>query len=269
MRSRAQILTQLPFTRAVGYAMMMEMTRPILCGCFVVAAALLPRAGAAQNLSVVGIVRDTAGVPIALAEVTVMGRTVFSDSLGRFFVLHTLTDSIRMFVRRMGYESSSFTLSAADAEKNTVEVVLQRFATTLAAVTVQEMELRSTTGLRGYDERRRRGLGVFVTRQDIEKRNTRSLIDVLRTQRGVIVTGRSRTLRFANYQSKNCTPEIWLDGQRTPSVDLESVSATDVEGVELYQSMASTPPEFHQGSANVECGTVVIWTKRGKLDVKP
>ena len=259
----------MPFTKGVGYAMMMEMTRPIVCGCFVVAAALFPRAGAAQNLSVVGIVRDTAGVPIALAEVTVMGRTVFSDSLGRFFVSHTLTDSIRLFVRRMGYESSSFTLSADDAEKNNVDVVLRRLATTLAAVTVQEMELLSTTGLRGYDERRQRGLGVFVTRQDIEKRHTRSLIDILRTQRGVIVSGRSRTLRFANYQRRNCTPEIWLDGQRTPGLEVESVSANDVEGVELYQSVASTPSEFHRGGASVECGTVVIWTKRGKPGVKP
>jgi len=249
--------------------MMMEMTRPVLCVCFLVAAALLPRVGAAQNLSVVGIVRDTAGVPIASAEVTVMGRIVFSDSLGRFFVLHTLTDSIRMSVRRMGYESSSFTISADDAEKNTVDVVLRRLAATLAAVTVREMELRSTTGLRGYDERRQRGVGVFVTRQDIEKRDTRSLIDILRAQRGVIVSGRPRSLRFATYQRRNCTPEIWLDGQRTPGLELESVSANEVEGVELYQSVATTPPEFHRGGANVECGTVVIWTKRGKLEVKP
>lgn len=249
--------------------MMMEMTRPILFGCLVLAAAGLPRTGAAQNLTVVGIVRDTAGIPIALAEVTVMGRIVFSDSLGRFFAPYTLTDSLRMSVRRMGYESSSFTLSADDAEKNTVDVVLRRFATTLESVNVRELELRSTTALRGYDERRQRGLGVFVTRQDIEKRNTRSLTDILRTQRGVMVTGRSRTLRFTNYQSKNCTPEIWLDGQRTPGLELESVSATDVEGVELYQSMASTPAEFHRGNSTPECGTVVIWTKRPKLEVKP
>jgi len=247
--------------------MMMEMTRPILFGCLVVAAALLPRAGAAQNLSVVGIVRDTAGIPIARAEVTVMGRTVFSDSLGRFFISHTLTDSIRMSVRRMGYESSSFTLSADDAEKNTVDVVLRRFATTLEAVNVEAMELRSKTALRGFDERRERGVGVFVGRKEIESHNTRLLSDVLRQQRGVVMN--KGVLRFAAYQSRNCTPMLWLDGQQAPGMSLDAVSATDVEGVELYQSLSTLPPEFHRGNQQMECGTIVLWTKRPILEAKP
>jgi hypothetical protein len=247
--------------------MMMEMTRPILFGCFVVAAALLPRAGAGQNLSVVGIVRDTAGIPVARAEVTVMGRTVFSDSLGRFFVSHTLTDSIRMSVRRMGYESSSFTLSADDAEKNTVDVVLRRFATTLEAVNVEAMEVRSKTALRGFDERRERGIGVFVGRKEIEGHNTRLLSDVLRQKRGVVMN--KGVLRFVAYQSRNCTPMLWLDGQQAPGMSLDAVSATDVEGVELYQSLSTLPPEFHRGNQQIECGTIVLWTKRPILEAKP
>jgi len=138
-------------------------------------------------------------------------------------------------------------LSSDDASKNSVDVVLRRLASTLETVDVEEMELRSKTALKGFDERKQRGLGVFVSRSDIEKRNTRLLSDVLRTQRGVIMSsGRYglRTIRFTNYQSKNCVPLVWLDGQRAPELDIDAVSARDVEGVELYQSMSTTPAEF-------------------------
>lgn len=235
-----------------------------------------PTHAAAQNLSVVGVVRDSAGTPIPLAEVTVMGRKVLTDSLGRFFVTHTLTDStrasvrrmgIRVSVRRLGYDSASFTLSADDAAKNTVDVVLRRFAATLETVNVEEMELRAKTALRGFDERKQRGVGVFVGRREIESHNSRLLTDVLRQARGVVIS--KGLLRFAAYQSKACAPMLWLDGQQAPGLSLDAISATDVEGIELYQSLSTTPAEFHRGNQQIECGTVVIWTKRPILEVKP
>jgi len=262
----------MPFTRVVGYPMMMVMKRIVPFAIAAVIGVAWPTTSAAQNPTVVGVVRDTAGAPIALAEVTVMGRKVLSDSLGRFFISYLLTDSVRVAVRRMGYDSVSFVLLSDDASKNSVDVVLRRLASTLQTVNVEEMELRSKTSLKGFDERKRKGLGVFVSRSDIEKRNTRLLSDVLRTQRGVIMTsGRYglRTIRFTNYQGKNCVPLVWLDGQRAPELDIDAVSARDVEGVELYQSMSTTPAEFHRGNTRVECGTIVIWTKRPLLEVKP
>ena len=261
-----------PFTRAPGYTKMIRMNRLVPFAFAALTAAAWPASGTAQNPSVVGVVRDSAGVPIALAEVTVMGKKVLTDSLGRFFVSHLLTDSVRVAVRRLGYDSVSFMLSSDDASKNSVDVVLRRLASTLETVDVEEMELRSKTALKGFDERKQRGLGVFVSRSDIEKRNTRLLSDVLRTQRGVIMSsGRYglRTIRFTNYQSKNCVPLVWLDGQRAPELDIDAVSARDVEGVELYQSMSTTPAEFHRGNTGVECGTIVIWTKRPMLEAKP
>jgi hypothetical protein len=61
---------------------------------------------------------------------------------------------------------------------------------------------------------------------------------------------------------------LWLDGQQAPGMSLDAISATDVEGIELYQSIATTPAAFRRGNQQQECGTIVIWTKRPILEVK-
>ena len=224
---------------------------------------------AGAQLSVVGVVRDSAGAPIVSAEVTILGRKALSDSLGRFILSHPAADVVDVRVRRMGYETVSFSVSAVDAATKALDIVMRRLATALATVAVEEKSPRAMTQLKGFDERREHGDGVFVTREEIEKRNTRRLTDVLRQKRGVII-GRGNTgLRFTRYQSKNCQPMIWLDGSPAPGLDLDAITATDVAGVELYQSLLSTPPEFHRGNAQRECGTIVIWTRRPSVEVKP
>jgi hypothetical protein len=220
----------------------------------------------AQTPTIVGVVRDSAGLPIISAEVLVLGRKAVSDSLGRFYLSYPASDTLTVNVRRLGYESVSFALSSKDVADNSLDIVLRRVAAALDEVNVTAMEDRSRTSLRGYDDRRERGLGVFVTREEIEKRNTRLLTDVLRQARGVMIRG--GTVRFATYQAKNCVPMLWLDGQAAPGLDLGAISATDVEGIELYQSISTTPAEFRRGNQQVECGTIVVWTKRPILEVK-
>lgn len=228
-------------------------------------------AGGAQ-LAVVGVVRDSAGAPITSAEVTIMGRKTLSDSLGRFYVTHAAANVIEVSVRRLGYESATFSLSAADAAGKAIDVVLRRLATALAAIEVEEMSPRAKSMLKGFDGRRERGVGVFVTRAQIEERHSRYLVDVLRQQRGIAVSnirGGGRTLRFTAHQSKNCQPLIWLDGQAAPGLDIDAIAATDVEGVELYQSIANTPSEFYSPTVQVSCGTIVIWTRRQGIEPRP
>jgi hypothetical protein len=225
----------------------------------------------AQPPSMVGVVRDSAGAPIPSAEVAVLDRRTATDSLGRFYLAVASADSLIVNVRRIGFESVRFTLSARDAEHRSIDVVLRRLATALPAVNVEETELRSRTHLKGFDERRERGLGRYVTRQEIEARNARLLSDVLRQARGIVVT-RDRqgaaVAKFSTYQARACLPLIWLDGQRAPGLNIDGVSATDVEGVELYQSISTTPADFHRGNVGAECGTIVVWTKRPLLEGK-
>lgn len=225
----------------------------------------------AQQNSVVGVVRDSAGVPIPQAEIATAARGpgTRTDSLGRFYLAYPRADSVTLVVRRMGYERVTFTVSSAAAAENSIEITMAAVARALPGVTVDETSLRARTVMEGFDYRRARGSGVYLTKADIATRNTQELSNVLRGQRGVVITrGRTGrpTLRFSQWLSKNCAPQYWVDGRRVLAFEIDDIPAGDVEGIELYDGPATTPGEFMRGP-EFACGTVVIWTRVPMLNV--
>jgi hypothetical protein len=234
--------------------------------------ALLAVATSCQNLSaqtpsVAGVVRDSAGRPIPFAEVSIGALRTRTDSVGHFYLAFSQRDSVTVEVRRMGYQLITFSLSAAELAGKDLDVVLNFLPFALPEVMVENPSFRHMTPLAGFDERRARGGGIFLTQQDIARRNTDRLSHILRGERGVVITrGRDgrESLRFARAKP-GCMPQYWVDNQRVREFDINDISARDVEAVELYASWASTPGEFIRGPAPT-CGTVVIWSKRPILE---
>ena len=218
----------------------------------------------AQTVSMVGTVRDSLGRPIADAELEVGTLRTRTDTIGRYYIAFPRTDSITVHVRRMGFERVTFTVTPAYIAENSVEVRMRAVAQSLAVVSVEAATDRSRTVMEGFDFRRARGNGVFITKEQIEARGTQQLSNVLRGERGVeIVRGRNgrSVLRFAQWRSKpNCEPQIWLDGRHARNMDIDDFPATELEGVELYDGPATTPGEFIRGPI-INCGTVVLWSK--------
>lgn len=220
----------------------------------------------------VGTVKDSVGRPIVEAEVQVGSSFARTDTLGRYYIAFPRSDSVTVHVRRMGFERMTFTVTAAYIAANSVEIRMRAAAQTLAPVQVAERELRSRTAMEGFDFRRARGNGIFLTRQQIEARGTQQLTTILRAERGVeIVRGRNGrdVLRFAQWRARpNCEPQVWLDGHHARSFELDDLPASEVEGIELYDGPASTPGEFIRGPI-ISCGTVVIWTRVPMLQRSP
>jgi hypothetical protein len=132
-------------------------------------------------------------------------------------------------------------------------------------------ELRSRTALEGFDFRKSRGNGIFLTRKQIEAKGTHQLTNVLRGERGLEVVpnrqGRS-VLRFAQYRGKNCEPQVWVDGRVARGLEIDDLPASDIEAIELYDGPSSTPGEFVRGPI-ISCGTIVIWTRIPLLQRSP
>lgn len=216
----------------------------------------------AQRSSVVGVVRDSSGIPIPGAEVTAAASASRTDSLGRFYLSVPRADSISLVVRRMGFERVAFTISSAAAAENSIEVTMHALAVELAAVEVDAASLRARTVMEAFDRRRASGVGKFLTKEDIEKRSTQDLSNIVRGLPGVLIRrgrdGRGQ-LRFVQWQAKNCLPQFWVDGRVVRGFDIDDMPASHVEGIELYDGPASTPGEFR--NAEFACGTVVIWSK--------
>jgi hypothetical protein len=215
-----------------------------------------------------GIVRDPTGAAIEGATVETWGGTIRTDARGAFRLSTANVDTLTISVHRLGFDSVSALLTARSGKWDTVKVEMARSSQRLSSVTVKETPTRRALGLRDFEERRLRGNGLFITRQEIAARNTSRLSDILRNKRGVnLVRLRNGTYgaRFIAHTGKgtaNCSPDIWLDGQRARGMEIDDLLADDIEAMELYESFSTTPFEFTPQSANeVPCGSIVIWTR--------
>jgi hypothetical protein len=213
----------------------------------------------------VGVVRDTTGAGLEGAAVEIPGAAARTDARGAFRLYTSDIDTLTITIRRLGYAVVSARIQSRERQWDTVVVEMDRLPQRLAAAEVKASVATRRNGLRDFEERRDKGAGQFYTRAQIMAKNTLRTSDVVRDARGVrLVKLRSggfgvRFASFANVQP-NCPPALWLDGHRVRAMEVDDVTATDIEAMELYESWTSTPSQFSEGTA-VPCGTIVIWTR--------
>jgi len=135
-------------------------------------------------------------------------------------------------------------LAVSPVELDPIEVVVER-------------QLRGP--MADFERRRQRGMGTYITREEIEDRNPYVLTDLLRMVPGLRVTSVGPFGEQAIRLRGNCQPEIIVDGMRTTiGNDIDHVlPPRDVEAVEVYKGV-ELPVEF----GNNSCGAIVVWTRR-------
>jgi hypothetical protein len=232
-------------------------------------AAALPASGAQApptRRELVGFVRDAAGNGIEGATVEIRGVAASTNARGAFQMWTTDIDTVTISIRRLGYLAVSAPVAARGGQWDTVVVEMERTSQRLSAITVTGGATRRALGLRDFDARRALGNGIFVTRDEIVARNTTRLSDVLQGKRGIkVVRLRNNVygIRFAAYSHVrgNCAPNVWVDGQWARELEVDDLPATDIEAVEVYESLGSVPFEFTPQGPGIPCGTIVIWTR--------
>jgi hypothetical protein len=222
----------------------------------------------AQSAMIRGVVSDPAGSPIqdASVEVTSVAAAAGTDQDGRFTVrnLEPLAGEIEILVRRIGYLPAKLRVGAS-ALVDWIRVTLDPTPAQLAPVEVSRPAMKLRAGFAEFRQRRERGLGKYVTREEILARRASLTTDVLRTIPGVRVVG-GRGLGGVRFQSStnvrgDCMPLIWLDGQAVPDMELNEIPLGDIEGIELYNGPSTVPMEFAPPSWTESCGAVVVWTR--------
>ena len=222
--------------------------------------------GAQERGVVRGVVVDTGGGPVADADVSIVAarRLTKTDSAGAFRLARLPHDSVEVLVRRMGYKPRRVMALPRDTMA-VVRVVLNRDPAMLAGVRITADMERRRTGIEDFYRRRARGVGTYFTRDDFVNHNTHRASDVLRSVPGIrfirIPGGNGIRFNSSSIVRRDCAPMIWLDGQRAPGLEMDDVSASDIEGLELYSGPSTTPVQFSQHSASSTCGTIVIWTR--------
>ncbi len=217
-----------------------------------------------------GVVRDSAGRPIDAAQVIVLGSnapraSVQVGSDGKYRIAFAPAAEVHLLVRMIGYE----------AQRPTVEVIggkttYRDFTLKLAPVMGPEVLVVAdpTIGKMGpFNRRMSRGVGSFVTRADIEKRQPSTISEMLRALPGVHISQRMagepqpvdmQRSRNSSMQS-TCVVQLYVDGQPYPNGNVDDFAPLTVEGVEVYRSAAEIPADFR--TRNATCGLIALWTR--------
>lgn len=239
------------------------------CACLVTAAT---RPSVAQSSGVLhGVVVDSAdGSLIENADILIdsLRKVGRSDDKGRFTLTKLPKGQVELAIRRIGYKPQRQTIVLSGGVNDSVKVELVGQPEVLKAIAIDETERHRRQGVEDFYYRRAQGIGTFVTRTQLEQLSGTQPTEALRTIPGVQLR-RSRNgeniVRFTGTGSlhqRDCPPNLWLDGERVPNMELDQIPAGDIEGIELYRGASTTPAQFWQGNTNnTLCGTIVVWSR--------
>ena len=185
-----------------------------------------------------------------------------TDSVGRFLLAALPAGALDLTFRRLAFEPVIVTIDLPADDTTEVEVKLTVVAQRLTGVVVNDRAPKKRV-LEGFETRRRQGIGYFMTRAQIEKRDPRLLSDMLRMIPGtILIAGEAGriTLRFTR-SARNCPPQFFVDGIQASGMGIDDIAPGDVEGVEIFAGAAGLPSEYGRMRSTSNCGTVLIWTR--------
>lgn len=247
----------------------------VMCGVALVAQS--PRALSAQEGEVgtggvKGAVKDSLGYPVFGAQIAVGGTDLMAetDERGEFLLAKARVGELSIRVRRIGYKPDTVRVNVLAGQTIPVTLTLARVAVELDPLVI--VGRRNMSGrLAGFYERQGRGMGHFLTREQIERRNPMNMTDLFRMVPGANVINRGMGGAQVRFRGSRTPPLVWLDG--TPlyagEFDLDSVDPRSFEGVEIYSGPASVPAEFLGNRAmSSSGGTIILWTREGEHRAK-
>lgn len=216
--------------------------------------------------AIAGQVRDSAGAPVAAAEVTIAGvaRRAVADSAGRFRFDQVPAGQQVVGARRIGFRRTEVSVIVEAGRTAEATIVLGRLAQQLDAVLVEAPRGRRARHLAGFYERKRLGAGRFITQERIDARQAVSLPELLASELpGVRVVSTRFVSQGIRLRSQSCAPLVWIDGSPAPAAefDLSTIQPSTVSAIEVYSGPATVPGEFQLPRGLHACGVVAVWSR--------
>jgi Carboxypeptidase regulatory-like domain len=237
---------------------------------------------------------------IAGATVRVVGveSQVLTKSDGRYTLPLSDGDQ-RVVASAVGTWPETLSVAAFRGTTHQHDFVLLEAAEVLPAVGVKATRQSRTLQLAGFYDRQSAGIGAFVTPENIQREQGRLIGEIVAKYARVWVHyGGTHAWLSSNRTSSDggcafckkriqdlldgadiaagarpaCYMDVYLNGQAIyrgygqdahtppPLFDLNSLAASEIEGIEVYASASQIPARFNASSSG--CGVAIIWTKR-------
>jgi hypothetical protein len=221
------------------------------------------------SLIIAAVTDAKSGAPLADAEVSLADLNVSArtDWSGEARIPNIAQGQHKFEIRRAGYEPLDIDLLVQGDSTGPV-FRLAKAETTLEPVKVAGDP--STSYLADFERRRQQGRGRYLTADDLQKKQNRSLVAVLASAFGglmstpdparpghnILMTRRTKP-RLTNADI-HCGVDMYLDNSQYLD-DLEALHPTDLAGLEYYP-IETAPGEYRKLSDN--CGVLILWSKR-------
>ena len=205
------------------------------------------------------------GRPVAGAKVAInRGPETRTNERGEWTLAGAAYGTRVMEVRAIGFYPERRAVNVI-TEAAPVRVALSTMRAVLDTIRVSANRVAYDKS--GFTERKRIGIGKFLTERDIEVRGGVVTSDLFRAVPGLTVERSSDTGEPAISMRGpfgNCSPTLFLNGARLPGIqpgDIdEIVRPKEIRAIEIY-SEASVPGEFKDFTRMDPCGSIVIWRK--------
>lgn len=226
-------------------------------------------ASAGQRASKVvrGVVHDSAGAGISRAQVSVAGVTATTQDDGSFSIPVAASPAV-LTVRRLGFYPGEMEIEPESASAHPVDIALTPIARALEPVAIHARREVFSARLAGFNRRLEQHTGSFITREQIEQNPNARLIDAIRRFPGVrVITLRGAQGRTVTFAGSNCPPLVFVDGfpATAGAFDLDMVELGSLEGVEVYSTTTSIPPELMGPRGPDRCGVIGLWSSPSRV----
>lgn len=231
---------------------------------------------------IIGVYDDATGEPIEGVEVRdiftgLSALTTATGTVSLFFV--DTTGGVISF-RKVGYQPLTMPIANSLADTTPVALTLTRVGAVLATVVTSDSSPHyRSPGLQGFEERRRNGMGQYISEVELRRQEGEPLADVLGPHlsgatiaNGFLMSTRKSCNGPALRQSAcvvGCFVTVYTDGivtytyQTGPGAalppDFHRISADDYAGIEYYATAATMPAWI--SPTNNDCGVLLLWTR--------
>jgi Carboxypeptidase regulatory-like domain len=201
------------------------------------------------------------GKPIAGARVGIIGGPeTRTNEHGEWMLTGARAGTRVLDVRAISFYPEHRPVDVVTGD-DTVRVALSSFKNVLDTVKVHAQSRREIDNV-GFQERRRTGMGTYLTPEDVARRFPIVTSDLFRNVTGVRYDTHQSDLVFVRgIASDWCAATIYIDGLRLrdmPGEDIDTwVRPDEIAGIEIYNG-TNTPPQFRTFDS---CGAIVIWTR--------
>ena len=216
--------------------------------------------------TLIGHVVDTSGVGVSGAEITLNKsdkvHAITGDS-GEFRIVGLPGGTNVFNVRRIGFESASFTAVLKSGRTQRAKFSLTPTAQELPTVAVSDTAAK-THWLDDFARRRGTNRGTFITRAEIEHKGARTGTDIVRSVPGIRLVPKRGGTGFAVLMNRGdggrpCTPQMFVHNMPYSGM-LDDFVAEDIEAVEVYSGTSEVPAELDRIGKGL-CGAIVVWTR--------